>query len=123
MKKQRTSSHVQVSVLILCAVVLMLSFSALTVSQHCNRLSARIQRIVAADEEDNAKQVLTEIQVLEQEWQESRFWLKLFLPRQSVSELNAGIARLRPLAENGNDELASECAVLNAMVEWLSVQI
>lgn len=123
MKKKRTSSHVQVSVLILCGVVLMLAFSSLTVSHHCERLSARIERIIAADAEDHTEKALSEIHVLEQEWQESRFWLKLFLPRQSVSELNAGFARLRPLAENNNDELASECAVLTAMLEWLGTQI
>lgn len=123
MKGKRTSSHVQVSLLILCAVVLMLSASALTVSHHCDRLHTLITQIVAADATDDAEQTLAAIHTLQQEWQESCFWLKLFLPRQSISELNTGIARLQPLAEAGNDELVSECAVLLAIVEWLDDQL
>lgn len=123
MKGKRASSHVQVSVLILCAVVLMLSASAFTVSHLCDRLHMRIEQIVAADADENSEKALAEIHTLQQEWQESRFWLKLFLPRQSVSDLNMGIARLQPLAEAENDELASECAALLAMVDWLGDQI
>ncbi len=115
-------SHLQVSMLLLCIVVLLIAASLLIVDHHCNTLQARITQVITADAENGQAEVIAAVQEAQMQWEQSRGWLQLVVPRQSVADVNTAMAKLLPLAEVENDELIAECTALRAMLQWMCEQ-
>lgn len=122
MKMKRPSSHLQTGMLLLCMVVLLIATSMLTVEYHCTEMDRKLARVMVFSEEADMKNAASAVDAALEQWEQSRRWLQLFVPRQSVAELNTGFAKLQPLAQAKNDELASECAALRAMLCWVGEQ-
>lgn len=122
MRANRFCSHVQVSMLLICIVVLLIAASLLTVNRHCNLMCEKINAVMEADDTADRGTTISAVEEAQTQWKQSCKWLQLFVPRQSVAEVNTAIAKLLPLAEAENDELAAECAALNAMLLWMREQ-
>ncbi len=122
MRAKRPSSHVQISMLLLCIVILLIAASMFTVEYHCTEMERKLARVMAVSEATAMENAASAVDAALEQWEQSRRWLQLFVPRQSVAELNTGFAKLQPLAQSGNDELTSECAALRAMLRWVSEQ-
>lgn len=122
MKANRPGSHVQVSMLLICVAVLLIAASLLTVNRHCDLMCGKINAVMEADAVADREATVTAVEEAHTQWEQSRGWLQLFVPRQSMAEVNTAIAKLLPLAEAENDELTAECAALKAMLLWMREQ-
>ncbi len=122
MKANRPCSHLQVSMLLICVIVLLIATSVLTVHHHCDLMQTRVAAVVQASDASDSAAAVTAAEAVDTQWAQSRMWLLLFVPRQSIAEVNTSIAKLLALAESENDELTAECASLRAMLQWLREQ-
>ena len=85
MKMKRPSSHLQTGMLLLCMVVLLIATSMLTVEYHCTEMDRKLARIMVFSEEADMKNAASAVDAALEQWEQSRRWLQLFVPRQSVS--------------------------------------
>ncbi len=122
MKASRLSSHVQVSLLLICVVVLLIVVSLVTVNHHCDLMCGTIYAVMEADATADHEATISAVKEAHTQWEQSCKWLELFVPRQSIAEVNTAMAKLLPLAEAENDELAAECAALKAALLWMREQ-
>ena len=58
------------------------------------------------------------IAALERDWAQESGVLRLFVPAETLAELNRSVYRLAPLS--GTDELEAEVAAIRATVIWLA---
>lgn len=122
MKANRPGSHVQVSMLLICIAVLLIAASLLTVNRHCDLMCEKINGVMEAEAAVDRGAIISAVEEAHTQWEQSRGWLQLFVPRQSMAEINIALAKLFPLAEAENDELVAECAALKAMFLWMREQ-
>ncbi len=122
MKANRPGGHLQVSMLLICIVVLLIAASLLTVNCYCDLMCEKIAAVSDADATSDRAATIAAVEETYTQWEQSSKWLQLFVPKQSMAEVNTAIAKLLPLAEAENDELAAECAALRAMLLWLREQ-
>ena len=115
------NTRVRIAFTVLCGLTALTGYSVLAVRSGCAELLAQTEKIMQTAERQ--EETAGEIAALEALWQKQSRKLHLFLPNQSLMELNASVARLGALSEADSDELTAERSAVRADLEWLSAQI
>ncbi len=117
--KQSAFTRVHASLLILLGIAILLFSGMRIVSYHCRQLQQQLTVISEAALQEDMETAEAALQAFQRQWDESCPLLKLFVPRQSVMDLNTTIAKLLPLAQANSEELSAECHAISAILEWL----
>ena len=102
---------------VMAAVTALTVYSVAAVQRRCEILLRDADAVAAAGERDAAA-VEAAIAALEQDWAQESGVLRLFVPAETLAELNRSVYRLAPLS--GTDELEAEIAAIRATVIWLA---
>ena len=101
---------------VMAAVTALTVYSVAAVQRRCEILLRDADAVAIAAEQGTA--VRAAIAALEQDWAQERGVLRLFVPAETLAELNRSVYRLAPLS--GTDELPAEVAAIRATVIWLA---
>ncbi|MCQ2408055.1 MAG: DUF4363 family protein [Oscillospiraceae bacterium] len=102
---------------VMAAVIALTMYSVIAVQRRCEILLRDADAVTAAAEQDTAA-VRAAISALEQDWAHECSVLRLFIPAETLAELNRSVSRLAPLI--GTDGLEAELSALRATVIWIA---
>ena len=117
--KHSAFTRVHASLLILSGIIILLLAGMRIVSYHCQTLQQQLAVISEAASQEDMTAAETSLEAFHIQWNQSYPWLMLFVPRQSVIDLNTSIAKLLPLAQANSEELCAECHAISALLEFL----
>lgn len=112
-------TRIKISILIICILILTSILSGIWINGRCKSL---IELSVQAEEffESGDKKKAVELtKKLETEWENFRSVASVLLQNNKLSEIDRICARIKPLAENDSEELLSELAELENMIDLL----
>lgn len=105
---------------VLCALLVMIMVSFVTVQRVCSRLLAKTDAVCAAV--DSGNDPTDAISALEDAWAADRYRLHLFVQSEPLTDLNDAVNRLRPMYASDCDELTAELSAIRAELIWLRKQ-
>ncbi|HBI85364.1 MAG TPA: hypothetical protein DDX71_03610 [Ruminococcus sp.] len=114
MKNVRTC----IALLMLCGLLLLTAASVLTVRHTCGNLLNAAENI-ANTLQTHPEDTRAAIQTLRQRWKSDAAVLHLFVPNQTLVDLNEAIARLDAMYTADCDELTAEIAAIRADLLWI----
>lgn len=114
MKNTRTF----IALLLLCGLLLVTAVSGVTVHRVCGRLLDAAEQVadVLREHPDDAPAA---IEALERQWQRDSAKLRLFVPNETLVDLNETVARLDAMREAECDELTAELTAIRADLLWI----
>ncbi|MBR4200800.1 MAG: DUF4363 family protein [Oscillospiraceae bacterium] len=113
--------RVRIAFTVFCGMTVLTGYSVRAVHNSCGMLIAQTEKIMqTAAQQRNPEQ---EIAALEALWEKQSRKLHLFLPHQTLMELNASVARLDALRDADCDELTAELCAVRADLQWINTQI
>ena len=115
------NTRVRIAFTVLFGMAALTGYSVRTVRRGCRALLAQTEAVMQTASQNQAPEA--EIAELEALWKQQSRRLHLFLPNQTLMELNASIARLDALSDADCDELTAELCAVRADLLWLDAQI
>ena len=112
------NARTRIALLMLCALLTMAAASGITVSRTCGRL-LDAAAAVGQNLQSHPADVPDAIAALRERWKSDSAVLHLFVPNQTLVELNASIAKLDAMHKADCEELTAELAAIRADLQWI----
>lgn len=114
------SEHLRIAGGILCGIAAAACLAGAEMLVRFDRLIVQSDTLIRAVSEHQPEAALRNgLNSLEQCWKDSRFWLEILIPNDTLSDLNGSIARLPAELSAGSDAFSADLAAVSADLKWL----
>lgn len=111
--------RVRISIGIVSALLLICSAAVWGIGAETGRLLTTLSRLEESVQAEDYTQAAETESYLSAEWEDARPWLRLAVSKTQIQEVSDAIARLAPLIETENEELAAELSALRSRLDEL----
>lgn len=111
--------RVKVCVGILLGLVLVAIITLSIISSRCDALTNQVMAIGVLTERKEMAAALEQVDALDRSWEGDYKLLSCLVRHEKLADINASLAKLKPLIENGNDEVSAEVSSILFQISLL----